>query len=154
MVPAALGPDPQSILPPTQPPLTSPSSPAHPAGKGRCFLKRPNQRQVMESGCYGDRHVPSLLALPETRFTPRCVSLVTASDNQVLTPAHGSSLRKRALRTTPRKREQIDLAPSRQPSPLSWAKDSHLLTLPAEDPVTSLEQWSPFQLQSILCLPP
>lgn len=36
----------------------------------RCFLKRPVQRQVQESGCHGDGHVPSSFsaALPFRLF--------------------------------------------------------------------------------------
>lgn len=127
MVSAALGPDPSpfSLLPSH---LSRSLSP-HPGGEGRCFLKRPNQRPVVESGCYGDRHVPSPLALPQRRPPPL----------PGMCPCHCLPRKEppqRVLRTTPLRGSST--LPTRQPKPRSQARGSHLLTLPPSGPVTSL----------------
>ena len=92
------------------------------------FPSRPTQEEREESSSntntkaslgvrwlWGQARAFSSCLPSETPFTPTCVFLVTAFDGQVLTPAQGGSLSRRAWQATPLSRKQFDLLPPHQP---------------------------------------
>lgn len=97
--------------------LHAPSSPvilnlplfSHQGGKGSHFLKRPIQRRILESDCYGDRHVPSVLPPPDVhQFQILCYGHCLGW------PCSHTSLQKKPWPASPIKRKWINLTPAQQ----------------------------------------
>lgn len=142
VVPAALGLT-WSALPPPQPPSLAPLPPRR---RGSCFLKTPNHRPVVESGRYGDGHVPSPLALPRRR--PPLPGMC---------PCHCPPPHPREAST----RESCGRRPSgaARPCPIASPRLVHRPrvsppTLLPSGPGTAPEQWPPIQPPRSLCPPP